>query len=269
MQGLDDTMLPSPTFSTLVLSVNERVAVLEFSRPDKLNALSRQLLTELILACSWLIAQQDIRVVIVRGKGKSFSAGFDLADFANVDPAITPRESADLGRRATDALTDVPQITIASIHGHCIGGGVVLAAACDLRIASTNTRFSIPEVDLGIPLAWGGIPRLVREIGPAATKELVLTCREFDAHEAKNLSLVNTVVEPDRLVRHVEELAQSIANKSLIAVRSTKAMVNAVTEEMIGTARSISDADTLVVASADPESRAAGANYLSKRRRTQ
>ena len=258
-----------PMFSTLVLSVNDRVAILEFGRPDKLNALSRQLLTELISACSWLNAQHDIRVVIVRGQGRSFSAGFDLGDFANADPASTPRESADLGRRATDALTDVPQITIASIHGHCVGGGVVLAAACDLRIATTDTRFSIPEVDLGIPLAWGGIPRLVREIGPAATKELVLTCRVFDAHEAKGLRLVNTVVEPDHLVSHVGELAQSIANKPLIAVRSTKAMVNAVTEEMIGTARSVSDADTLVVATADPESRAATANYLSKRRRRQ
>jgi len=90
----------------------------------------------------------------------------------------------------------------------------VLAAACDLRVATDTARFSIPEVDLGIGLAWGGIPRLVREIGPALTKELVLTCREFDPAEAKAAGFVNRVVSTDRLAAEVNELASTLASKA-------------------------------------------------------
>ena len=84
-----------------------------------------------------------------------------------------------------EAMENLSAVSVASIRGHCVGGGVVLAATCDLRIAASDARFSIPEIDLGIPLAWGGIPRLVREVGPALTKELVMTCRPFGADEAR------------------------------------------------------------------------------------
>ncbi|MFZ9540832.1 MAG: enoyl-CoA hydratase/isomerase family protein [Ilumatobacteraceae bacterium] len=140
-------------------------------------------------------------------------------------------------------------------------------AACDLRVASESALFSIPEVDLGIPLAWGGIPRLVRELGPAVTKELVLTCRPFTASEAKSLRWINTVVAEDELERHVDELATSLATKPAYALRATKAHVNAVTEELAGTGRSVQDADSLVYAMRDPESRAASMKYLEARRK--
>ena len=94
-----------------------------------------------------------------------------------------------------EAIESMRAITIARIHGHCVGGGCGAGGACDLRVAADTTRFSIPEVDLGIPLAWGGIPRLVREIGPAMTKELVLSCRPFSAEEARGLGFVNRVVD--------------------------------------------------------------------------
>src|SRR5690606_19166115 len=118
------------------------------------------------------------------------AAGADGAVGSGGSPA-DPREAADAGRRAADALEAMRPVTVARIHGHCVGGAVVLAAACDLRVAAASTRFAIPEVDLGIPLAWGGIPRLVREIGPALTKELVMTCRPFGADEAKAAGLLN------------------------------------------------------------------------------
>ena len=94
-----------------------------------------------------------------------FSAGFDLREFNN--PNQDGRNGAALGKQMADAIENMKAVAVAAVHGHCVGGGVVLVAACDLRVAATNTIFSIPEVDLGIPLAWGGIPRLVREIGPA------------------------------------------------------------------------------------------------------
>ncbi len=258
-----------PTLSTLQLlhEPGAAIATLLLDRPEKLNALSRRLLAELVEATRWIDATPVLKVVVVRGAGRAFSAGFDLGDFATPDPDLSPRDAADLGRLATDALADVRPLTIAAIHGHCVGGGVVLAAACDLRIAADTARFSIPEVDLGIPLAWGGIPRLVRELGPAITKELVLTCRPVDAAEAHALRFVNRVVPDADLLPAVAALADELAAKPGFALRTTKQQVNAVAEEMAGTRRNANDADTLTVATADPESRAATRRYLEQRGR--
>ena len=159
-------------------------------------------------------------------------------------------------------------LTIAAIRGWCVGGGLVLAAACDLRLATKETRFSIPEVDLGIPLAWGGIPRLVREIGPARTKELVLTCRPFGADEAHAIGFLNEVLEEEEaLDARATALAEALAKKASHALLSTKRHVNAVTDQMVGTMRSWSDADGLVTAFGDPEAAEARKRYLANRKR--
>jgi enoyl-CoA hydratase/carnithine racemase len=144
---------------------------------------------------------------------------------------------------------------------------VVLVGASDIRIATDDAVFSIPEVDLGIPLAWGGIPRLVREIGPALTKELVLSCRPFGSSEAKSIGFVNRVVAASALAETVENMARSLASKPSYALRITKQQVNAVMEEIAGTGRSVGDADMLVYALHDPESREATKHYLSARAR--
>ena len=259
-------MVEQPNFETLLVEVDGRIGRVTLNRPDKLNALSRQLMSEIVELGAWLKLREDIRVVILSGAGRSFCAGFDLNDFSSASAGESPRIAADLGRLATNALTDVPQLTIAAVHGHCVGGGVVFVAACDLRVAATETTFIIPEVDLGIPLAWGGIPRLVREIGPALTKELVLTCRPFDAAEAKSIGFINRVVAPEDLDITVNELAENLASKTLYSLHSTKQQVNAVMEEIAGTGRSAGDADMLVYAMRDPESREATARYLTQRK---
>ena len=261
-------MVP-PQLTSLIIGHDEGTSVAEIilNRPQRLNALSRVLLAEIVEACNWINSRHDLKVVVVRGEGRAFCAGFDLDDFSQQAAGVSPRETADLGRLAAEALTEVRPLTIAAIHGHCVGGGVVLAASCDLRIAAADAVFSIPEVDLGIPLAWGGIPRLVREIGPALTKELVLTCRPFDAAEAKDVRFVNRVVPTESLREQAHILAGELAAKPGFALRTTKQQVNAVTEEMIGTRRNANDADTLVVAFADPESRAVSRAYLAQRKR--
>ena len=262
--------MDTPSLETLRIERDgdDPVAHLVLNRPDRLNALSRVLLTELVEACQWFDRQRDVKVVVVRGEGRAFSAGFDLDDFARPDESLSARDGADLGRLATDALTDTRPLTIASIRGHCVGGGVVLAAACDLRVAADDVRFSIPEVDLGIPLAWGGIPRLTRELGPALTKELVLTCRPFGAQEALGLRFVNRVVPAAELDGAVSELAEELADKPAFSLRATKQHVNAVMEEIAGTGRSASDADMLVAALQDAESMATSRRYRDARRRT-
>ena len=230
-------------------------------------------MNELIAAAGHLDTVPDVKVVVVGGRGRAFSAGADLAAFApaggqgDMTPttasAVVARQAADAGRRMAEAIEEMRAVTVARIHGHCVGGAVVLAAACDLRIAADDTRFSIPEVDLGIPLAWGGIPRLVREIGPARTKELVMTCRPFGAAEAMAAGFLNQVVPMSGLDSAVDELVGVLVGKSALTLTATKRHTNAVTEGMVGTARAWNDADSLVTALRDPESRAAGAAYLN------
>lgn len=250
-------------FTALRLDLAAPVARITLARPERLNALSPLLLEELITAAATIGAERAVKVVVVRGEGRAFSAGFDLDAAAGMPNA----EQIDLGRRMADAVGAIPALTIAAIHGHCVGGALVLAAACDLRIAAAGTRFSIPEIDFGIPLAWGGIPRLVRELGPAVTKELVLTCRPFDAAEARALRLLNRVVDDQALDAEVEALAAQMAGRPAFLIRQTKAHVDALVEEAYSTAQSFRDAEITLAAIADEESRAAMLRYLQARGR--
>ena len=249
--------------SLVTLEIDGAVARLTLARPGKLNALSAELLEELAAACAPLADREDVRVVVLSGGGRAFSAGADLSMFgALTDGGPVARAAATSGDRAASALEALPQVTIAAIHGHCVGGAVVLAAACDLRVAATDALFSIPEVDLGIPLAWGGIPRLLREVPPAVVRDLVLTCREFGADEALAFGLVSRVVPPDDLDTEVAALAGSLARKARLPVRAT---LDAVASHLgIGAPRGWSDADTLLSAIRDPESRAAGQAYVAR-----
>ncbi|RRR48303.1 enoyl-CoA hydratase/isomerase family protein [Mycolicibacter terrae] len=251
--------------TTLTVAAEGARGSITLNRPDKLNPLSTVTVQELISAARWFDARPAVKVVVVAGSGRAFSAGADLAAFAAAgDSAAAMREAADAGRRMAEAIEAMRAVTVVRLHGHCVGGGVVLAAACDLRVAAANTRFSIPEVDLGIPLAWGGIPRLVREIGPSLTKELVMTCRPFDAAEAKAAGFLNRVVPEADLDDEVDELVEKLVGKSALTLCGTKRQVNAVTEGMVVTARSWNDADALVTAVHDPESQASAMAYLQK-----
>jgi enoyl-CoA hydratase/carnithine racemase len=252
-------------FSEIAVKVDGPRGDITLNRPAKLNPLSTTTLNELVSAARYLDTLAEVKVVVVAGNGRAFSAGADLASFtATASSAAAARDAADAGRRMAEAIEAMGAVTIARIHGHCVGGGVVLASACDLRIAADDTRFSIPEVDLGIPLAWGGIPRLVREIGPARTKELVMTCRPFGAAEALAAGFLNRAVPASDLAAAVDELAEQLAGKSALTLTATKRHTNAVTESMVGTVRAWNDADSLVTALRDAESRAVGAAYLER-----
>jgi enoyl-CoA hydratase/carnithine racemase len=255
-------------YQTLDLSSAGPIRELWLNRPDKLNPLSVATLNELTAACAELNADPQVRVVVLGGQGRCFSAGADLAGFPRPTDAGA-REAADAGRRAADALEGLRAVTIARIQGWCVGGGVVLAAACDLRIAASSARFSIPEIDLGIPLAWGGIPRLVREIGPARTRELVMTCRPFDASEAHDAGFLNRVVDEDKLDDEVKAMADAVASRPRLPIEATKRHVDAVTRAQVGLDRSWADADSLLAGLIDPECEAARQRYLAARSKAQ
>jgi enoyl-CoA hydratase/carnithine racemase len=242
------------------------VGELLLNRPDKLNALSPMLLEELIETAGELDADRRVEAVVLRGAGRAFSAGADLGAMRPAKDSSERRADLDRGRRAVEAIATMRPITIAAIHGHCVGGAVLLAVACDLRLAATGTRFAIPEVDLGIPLTWGGIPRLVRELGPALTKELVLTCRPFDADEAHTLRLVNRVVAPSQLGHEADALARKLASQPSYALSTTKRQVDTAAEEAASTAHSYQEAALLAEALNDRESLEAMERYAARPR---
>ena len=186
-------------------------ATVWLNRPEKLNALSEELRASLQEAVDDLAERTDVRVVVLAGEGRSFSAGADLRD--------RPRPPADEAgrRRATgrwqrllEDLERLPQVTVARLHGHVIGGAFLLAAACDLRVATADVRFSIPELAIGIPLTWAGLPRLAREIGLPRTREVVMTGREVGGAEALGWGLVNRLVDPDDLDAAVSQLVAEL-----------------------------------------------------------
>jgi len=258
-----DATASVPQFDTIRVGLDGERGALQLHRPDQLNPLSTHTLYELEEAARWFDRQDDLKVVVVSGAGRAMSSGADLGGFSG---GPVERAAREQGGRMTRAIEEMRAVTIASIHGWCVGGGFVLASACDLRLAAASARFSIPEVDLGIPLTWGAIPRMVRDIGPAMTKELVMTCRPFDAAEAKSIGFVNRVVPDEQLAAEVDAMATILVGKAKYALLATKAHVNAVSETMVGTSRSWADPDALAAGFNDAEGRAKAREYLERRR---
>ena len=247
-------------YETITATIEHGIGRLTLNQPDKLNPLGTNTLQDIIHATTWF-NKENISVVIVSGNGRAFTAGFDLREFTNTDS--TGKDGAVLGREMAEAVDRMKPVTIASLHGYCIGGGVVLASACDLRIASENTTFSIPEVDLGIPLAWGGIPRLVREIGPAMTKELVMTCRPFDAEEAKSLGFINRVVKDADLESQTMNMAEAIRKRPQSVIETTKNQGRAATDDLASTKNEWVGEMLIGAANKDSVARSAAQNYLN------
>lgn len=243
-------------FATIRVALEGEIGHLTLNRPESLNAITAEMLEEIIVAARWFDSHSEARVVVVSGEGSSFSAGYDIDGFRELletDNTTERRRQSALGGDMAEALERMRAVTVARLHGWVIGGGVVLAAACDLRVAADNTRFKIPEVQLGIALNWGGIPRLVREIGPALTKELVMTCREFSPQEAKQAGFLNRVVPPDTADDEIDDLVAAILSKPAVPVATTKEQVNAVTTALSARVGHYMDGDGMLASLSSAE----------------
>ena len=246
--------------SEIELSVTASIARLRFNRPDVFNALSPNLLEGLIDRCGDLARDESIKVVVLEGSGKHFCAGADLPQFTKRMES-DPRGTADLGRRAAEALAAIPQITIATIKGYCIGGALVLSAACDLRIAADNSRFSIPELDAGIPLSWGGMAHVVRLVGESLANDLILTCRRFDADDALRAGFISRIISAGKFAQEVTALAEIVAAKPRIVLRQTKRKL---IDIRAGTFNARDDAAEMIAAMEDSEAMSIGQEYIRK-----
>src|SRR5947208_11229300 len=205
------------------LDAQDGVAWLRLNRPDALNALNRRLTIALEDALERVAAMDDVRVLVVAGRGRAFCAGNDIKEMETV----TPDEAETLARRHAAIMsrfTALPQVTIAAVDGFALGGGLMLAIAQDLRVASDRARFGLPEVTLGFPPAYG-IARLLDVVAGGHARDLLLTGRTIHATEALRIGLVNRVVAPPTLEASVTSLAAEIARSPRSALSATKEIV--------------------------------------------
>ena len=219
--------MPMPEFE---LAIETPLATLTLNRPEQHNAVSYAMWRELPAICDRLAAHAAIRVVVVRGAGRAaFSAGGDIAEFreqrSNRTEAEHYNEQVQL---ALDALLALPQPTIAAIHGFCVGGGLLLAAYCDLRIAADNARFGLPVAKLGFLITYAQMQRFVHLVGAAVVADLLLTARLLPAQEALALGLCSQVHPAEMLDDAVTTLAERMAQLSPLSQRLHKQMLQTV-----------------------------------------
>src|SRR2546425_500951 len=213
-------------YQNILVETNDRISFLTINRPDKRNALNQPTRDEMLHALDSLERAPGSRVLILTGAGdKAFIAGADINEFEG-RTALTQRDAMK-GLRVFTAIEDFPKPVIAMINGFCLGGGLEVALACDIRIASDTARLGQPEINLGIIPSGGGTQRLTRLVGEGKSMELILTGDLIDAAQAKAIGLVNEVVPLNDLRSMVVNLATRIAEKSPIALRMAKEAVKA------------------------------------------
>ena len=232
------------------------IALLRINRPEALNAMNIDVVSELSRTVDIVGADESIKVVIITGAGeKSFCAGADISYMVNIDP-ITAEKYASSAQSVLNKIERLDKPVIGAVNGYALGGGCELAMVCDIRIASSNAKLGQPEVTIGIPPGWGGTQRLMRLLGPAKAKELVFTGRMVSAEEAFQLGLVNNVISltsddnlppevakddkekqkernnqiakllNNKLMNECVSLANQIAKNSFNAVKVSKMLIN-------------------------------------------
>ncbi|MGB9713708.1 MAG: enoyl-CoA hydratase/isomerase family protein [Candidatus Bathyarchaeales archaeon] len=206
--------------SSFLMPEEENIAIITLNRPDALNSLNRGILQELDAVLEEIRKDDKIRSVIITGAGRAFSAGADLSEAGGSDDEMRAR--IELGLKVFDKIETFDKPVIAAINGYALGGGLELAAACDIRIASEKAAIGTPEVGLGLIPSWGGCVRLAKIIGRARATQIILTGERVDAKEAERIGFVNKVVPPEELRSTAIYMAGTLATKGPIAIRIAK-----------------------------------------------
>lgn len=209
-------------FQTLTYREKEGILHVKLNRPEKRNAVNFQMFTDIEQCFSQVATQPDVKVVLLSGEGKGFSAGTDLMSFGAAGTGQDVRRFVRLAQRAYNEIEYLEKVVIALIHSFCFGIGLEMALACDLRICSDDALFNIPEVNLGLVPDDGGSQRLPRIVGLGRAKELILTGKTIDAAKAERWGLVNEVVKPQDLESTGIAWAREILGNSMVAVGLAK-----------------------------------------------
>ena len=207
--------------SFVKLEKQDHIAVVTINRPEALNALNTQVITDLSAVLDDVQKDDNIYVAIITGEGRSFVAGADIAEMRDLG-AYPAKVFLSHGSKTFLKLENLKKPVIAAINGFCLGGGCELAMACDIRIASEKAQFGQPEVGLGIMPGFGGTQRLPRIVGVSKAMELILTGKTIGAAEAEKIGLVSAVYAPEDLMPKAMEMANAICANAQIAVQQCK-----------------------------------------------
>lgn len=214
-------------YQTILTQVDQHICTITINRPDKMNALNKDVITELGAALDEVYQNADIKAAIITGAGaKAFVAGADISEFTDLDGnggAALAQRGAEL---VFNKIENSPKPIIAAVNGFALGGGCELAMSCHFRTASEGARFGQPEVNLGLIPGYGGTQRLVQLIGKGKAMELLMTADMIKADEAKALGLVNHVFTAEELLAKTTEIAQKILTKAPVAISKIISLVN-------------------------------------------
>ncbi len=218
-------------YETLIVEIEDYVALIRLNRPDALNALNSKLMQELALAMTAADKNPSVRCIILTGSEKAFAAGADVKEMAT--KGFADVFGGDLFGPDADAITRVRKPIIAAVSGYCLGGGCELAMMCDFIIAADTAKFGQPEINLGICAGMGGTQRLTRFVGKSKAMDMNLTGRFMDASEAERCGLVSRVYPAKSLMEEAMKTAQKIAEKSALSVMAVKESVNRAQESSL------------------------------------
>jgi enoyl-CoA hydratase len=220
-------------YQTIRTELTDNIFFIYINRPDKMNALNEQVMTELALAVDEIYTNKEIKSAVITGTGeKAFVAGADIGEFLTVS-AVQGAELAKKGHVVFKRIEDSPKPIIAAVNGFALGGGCELAMACHFRIASANAKFGQPEVNLGLIPGYGGTQRLTALIGKGKAMELMMTGDQINAMDALGWGLVNHVVALDELIFKAKEILAKIHAKGPLAVARVIKCANAALDKDI------------------------------------
>lgn len=257
-----------PTDALLAVDFDGSVARLTLNRPDRLNALNDDLRRQLAGVLHELEDRPDVRVVVLAGAGRSFSAGADLRTTAypKVEGDWTERRHrTGTWQRVLEQLDRIPQVTVARLHGHVIGGAALVAAACDIRIAADDVVVRIPELAIGIPLTWAGMPLLVREVGLPLARDWVMTCRPVHSEELLRSGFAQRVAPAAGLDAALDECVAQLLAIPPGPLAMTRAMTAAISRSHPAMVAGWGDPDLQQWAFTEDEYRQAAAGYVKSR----
>lgn len=257
-------MLDELDFSTLVIDQHGDLAVLTVNRPQALNALSGETLIELVEAVEAIAENAEIAALIITGGGdKAFVAGADIGELSRLEGVYAGRETSLGGQNVMHEIASLPFPTIAAIGGYALGGGLELALACDVRVASPSAKLGLPEVTLGLIPGYGGTQRLARLVGPGRALDMMMTGRQVGADEALQMGLVNYLAENP--LEKAREVAQMMTKNAPIALSLIKEAVRRGLSGSLEEGLEI-EADLFGMAAATADFKEGTAAFLAKRK---
>ncbi len=214
-------------YKTLLTELEKGTLIITVNRPDKMNALNKDVIKELGIVFDEVYSNSEIKSVIITGAGeKAFVAGADISEFLSLDAEGGAALAREGQANVFDKIENCPKPVVAAVNGFSLGGGCELAMACHFRVAGSNAKFGQPEVNLGLIPGYGGTQRLTRLVGKGKAMEMIMSADMVGADDAKTLGLVNHVFAPEELLAKTKEILQKIQSKAPFAVAQVIACIN-------------------------------------------